>query len=85
MKRPRVLLCLALFIPCALGGVRPITLTELCLNSTRIVRGSVVAEQVRWEGSMIVTDWLIEPQENLKGTGNTPVLVKVPGGSLAVR
>ena len=31
---------------------------------------------------MIVTDWTIDPQENLKGTGDSRFLVEVPGGTI---
>ena len=82
MKRAITLLTLALAVPCLMGGVRPLALKDLCRNSTRVVRGLVSAEQVRWEGTTIVTDWTITPVENLKGTGVVPFTVKVPGGTI---
>ena len=83
MNRILALLCVGLLLPVASAGVPPLTLADLCHDATRIVRGVVKGSSTRWEGSMIVTDWEIEPLANYKGEGTKTFKVKVPGGRLA--
>ena len=64
MKRLCALVCMALLVPASYAGVRPLTLADLCKNSTLIVHGTVASRHVRWEGTTIVTDWTIRPFES---------------------
>jgi hypothetical protein len=82
MKRLCALVCMALLVPASYAGVRPLTLADLCKNSTLIVHGTVASRHVRWEGTTIVTDWTIRPFETLKGTAGKSVNATVPGGHI---
>ncbi len=79
MRRALVLLAL---LSLSLGSVRLLSLADLCKGSTRIVVGGVTKMTSHWEGSLIVTDVTIVPNENLKGSGAAPFTVRIPGGTI---
>ena len=76
------LLSLGLFAPAGAAQVRSLTLTDLCTNADRVVVGGVNKVESRWQGSKIVTDVTIAPTENLKGQGNLPFVLTIPGGTV---
>lgn len=79
---PLLLLGLGLFAPVAGAQVRNLTLTDLCTHADRVVVGGVSKMESRWQGQKIVTDVTIIPTENLKGEGNVPFIITIPGGTV---
>lgn len=67
-------------------SVRPLTLSEMVQRSARIVHGSVVATESRWEegGGRIYTYVTLSPRETLKGqhSGGGPVIFRQIGGQI---
>lgn len=82
MRRVFMAVLLASLGPMAAAQVRPLTLTQLCDGSTRIVVGGVTKMTPRWEGNRIVTDVTVQTAEHLKGTGSQQAIVTIPGGTI---
>ena len=83
MKRILVLpLLLSLLAPITVAQVRQLSLTDLCKHADRVVIGGVTKMEARWVGQKIVTDVTIVPTETLKGAGNLPFIITVPGGTI---
>ena len=82
LRSPLLLLALTLCVPLAGAQVRSLTLTDLCTHADRVVVGGVAKMEPRWLGQKIVTDVTIVPTETLKGTGNLPFVLTIPGGTI---
>jgi len=82
MRSLTVLLCLGLAAPAVAGQVRNLSRIDLCKRADRVVVGGVTKLSSRWQGQEIVTDVTVVPSENLKGTGTSPFVVTIPGGTV---
>lgn len=61
--------------------LQQLTLNDMILKSTAIVRGQVQPTTASFRGSIIYTHYLIQVSEVLKGSAATQIDVAVPGGT----
>src|SRR5690349_5573409 len=79
-----VLLCLAAWVaPLPGATLRQLSLDELILKSSDIVRVKVLSSYGEFRGNAIYTHWKLQVTERWKGSGQASVEVLVPGGSAA--
>jgi hypothetical protein len=79
MRRALVLLLCLAPLPAAI--LEQLSLDDLILKSTEIVRAKAVSSSADFRGSMIYTQWNLQVVERWKGTGQAMVEVLVPGGN----
>lgn len=76
-----LLLCLASWVAPLPGAIlERMSLDDLILKSTDIVRAKVSGSYAEFHGSMIYTHWKIQVEERLKGADQPAIDVLVPGG-----
>lgn len=59
-----------------------LSLNDLILKSTSIVRGKVTGSHAAWSGPVIYTHYTIQVTEVLKGSAQSSTYVVVPGGTV---
>ncbi len=62
--------------------LRQLSLDDMILQSTMIVRGAVTPANTMYHGSMIFTHYTVQVTETYKGTAAGPIEIGVPGGVL---
>ena len=76
-----LLLCLASWVAPLPGAIlERLSLDDVILKSTDIVRGKVSGSYADFQGSMIYTHWKVQVEERWKGTERPSIDVLVPGG-----
>jgi hypothetical protein len=76
-----LLLCLASWVAPLPGAIlERLSLDDVILKSTDIVRAKVSGSYADFQGSMIYTHWKVQVEERWKGTERPSIDVLVPGG-----
>ena len=75
-------LCLvAWFAPASAAILERLSLDDLTMKSTEIVRAKVVGSSADFRGSIIYTHWKVQVLERWKGADRSMIDVLIPGGS----
>jgi len=77
----RIALLLLCLTPLSAAILEQLSLDDLVVKSTDIVRAKAVSSSADFRGSMIYTQWNLQVVKNWKGASQTTVEVLVPGGS----
>jgi hypothetical protein len=79
---PLLALCLAAWlVPAHAAILEHLSLDDLTLKSSAIVRAKVIGSYADFRGSMIYTHWKVQVEQRLKGTNRSTIEVLIPGGS----
>jgi|SRR5579859_3986061 hypothetical protein len=79
-----LLLCLVPWVaPLPGATLERLSLDDIILKSTDIVRAKVVGSSADFRGSVIYTHWKLQVVERWKGTDQASIEVLVPGGATA--
>jgi len=75
-------LCLAIWLlPAHAAILERLSLDDLTLKSSEIVRAKVIGSYADFRGSMIYTHWKVQVEERRKGANRSTIEVLIPGGS----
>jgi len=79
---PLLALCLAAWlVPAPAAILERLSLDDLTLKSSDIVRAKVVGSYADFRGSLIYTHWKVQVEQRLKGPERSAIEVLIPGGS----
>ena len=79
-----LLLCLAPWVaPLPGATLERLSLDDLIVKSSDIVRAKAVASYADFRGSVIYTHWKLQVEERLKGNNQASMEVLIPGGTAA--
>jgi hypothetical protein len=76
-----ILVCLV-WVPARTSTLQHLTLKDMALQSTEIVRGHVQRGKPAWHGSQLFTHYLVSVTDRWKGAGGPVVDLSVQGGVL---
>jgi hypothetical protein len=83
VRRASILVCClaAWLAPAPAAILERLSLDEMTVKSTEIVRARVIGSYSDFRGSMIYTHWKVQVAERFKGPARSTVEILIPGGS----